>query len=168
MLRPPNRPIRERSSVISQPDLGENNFTDLAQTRWCTHAQKIRRTFGISPFCSIVIIIFIPVQKSKSKQFIHSIKIIMTKNVCLIGAVAALALTVSVQETQAFSPAAFVPKTSALRRFAEETKPSESAFIPVSEEEEPIELDTVEGLGRGAAKVRIPNCFYIFSRSARN
>jgi hypothetical protein len=133
-----------------------------------THAQKIRRTFGISPFCYSGSIIFTPAQKSKSKQFIHSIKIIMTKKVCLIGAVAALALTISVQETQAFSPAAFVPKTSALTRFAEETKPSESAFIPVLAEEEPIELDAVEGLGRGAAKVSIPDCFYIFSRNARN
>jgi hypothetical protein len=90
----------------------------------------------------------------------------MYQKISLIGAVAALALAANVQDTQAFSPVAFVPKTSSVTRFAEEGKPSEAVFVPETEApvEETIGLETVELLGKGAAKVRIL-CFRFHMRN---
>ena len=85
----------------------------------------------------------------------------MSKKAIVAGAVAALALVSSVQDTNAFAPTPFVAKTNSMARFAEESKPTEAVFVPdtpepaESDDSSEIGLDTVEKLGRGAAKVRI-------------
>ena len=79
----------------------------------------------------------------------------------IVGAVATLTLVGKVQDVESFAPVAFtkVPKSGlVLPRFAEETKPTEEASITPSDEEgdeekDDIDLDKVESLGRGAAKV---------------
>jgi hypothetical protein len=72
----------------------------------------------------------------------------MSKKITILGAVVALALAANVQDAQAFSPVAFVPKPNSVIRFAEEGKSEVSV-------EETIGLEIAEKLGRGAAKVRI-------------
>jgi hypothetical protein len=80
----------------------------------------------------------------------------MSKRITSIVAVAALALAATTETAEAFSPAVFVPRThiALTPLFAEETKEAESgaAFVPPEEDDED-NLETVEGLGRGAAKV---------------
>ena len=86
----------------------------------------------------------------------------MAKKVTVLGAVAALALAVNVQDAQAFAPATFA-KTNSLALFAEEGKPADAVFVPAEAtdaapaEETPagddVSLEAAEMLGRGAAKV---------------
>jgi hypothetical protein len=78
----------------------------------------------------------------------------MSPKTTIIGAVAALALATT--NTHAFSPVAFVPQQQQRTcLFSEESKPTEAVFMPeVEAEESAVDLDAVEKLGRGAAKVR--------------
>ena len=80
----------------------------------------------------------------------------MSNKASVVCVLSALALATNVHEAHAFAPASFASTSSTIARFAEDIKPTEAAFIPVEEETEKkpeIELDTVEMLGRGAAKV---------------
>ncbi len=82
----------------------------------------------------------------------------MSRQLTSIVAIAALALVLTTQTTEAFTPTVFVPKTyfSLTTRYAEETK--EAAFMPAEsaddDEDGEDTLASVEMLGRGAAKVR--------------
>lgn len=82
----------------------------------------------------------------------------MSQKLSVIGAVVALALAAT--NTQAFAPVASVPQQQQqqqrTRLFAEESTPTEAVFMPEEgEAEKPaVDLDAVEKLGRGAAKVR--------------
>jgi hypothetical protein len=91
---------------------------------------------------------------------------------CVLSVVAVAALaSSSLQSADAFSPATFVSKpTTSLTlttRFAEE-KPAEAVFLPPdaaeeaeSEPTETIGLETVEKLGKGAAKVNFEFEFFL-------
>jgi hypothetical protein len=80
---------------------------------------------------------------------------IMTKKITVFGVVAALALAANVQESQAFAPVAFTQRASFVPRLSEQTKPAEESAFVASNDEPDIDLDTVELLGKGAAKVSI-------------
>jgi hypothetical protein len=74
----------------------------------------------------------------------------MSPKATIIVAVAALALATT--NTHAFSPVAFVPQQQQRTcLFSEESKPTEAVIMP---EVEAVDLDEVEKLGRGSAKVR--------------
>jgi len=81
----------------------------------------------------------------------------MSNKASVVCVLSALALATNVHEAHAFAPASFASTSSTIARFAEDVKPTEAAFIPVEEETEKkpeIDLDTVEMLGRGAAKAK--------------
>jgi hypothetical protein len=83
----------------------------------------------------------------------------MIKKITVFGAVAALALAVNVQESQAFAPVAFTRRATFVPRLAEETKPAEESAFVASDDEADVDLDTVELLGKGAAKVSNNYCW---------
>jgi hypothetical protein len=83
---------------------------------------------------------------------------IMTKKITVFGAVAALALAANVQESLAFAPVAFTRRATFAPRFAEETKAAEESAFAASADESDVDLDTVELLGKGAAKVSNNDC----------
>lgn len=71
--------------------------------------------------------------------------------------VTALLLLSVVQEASAFAPIFPASKTSLVVRHAEDSKPSEDVFVPANDESVEsldIALETVENLGRGAAKAK--------------
>lgn len=83
----------------------------------------------------------------------------MIQKITVLGAVAALALAVNVQESQAFAPVAFTQRSTFVSRLAEETKPAEESAFVASGDEPDVDLDTVELLGKGAAKVSNHYCW---------
>jgi len=83
----------------------------------------------------------------------------MIKKITVVGAVAALALAANVQESQAFAPVVFTQRATFVPRFAEETKPAEESAFVASDDEPDVDLDTVELLGKGAAKVSNNHCW---------
>ena len=87
----------------------------------------------------------------------------MSRKTPTVLALASLALTAQLNGSSAFAPVAFTSGSNKVLLRAEDPKAAEAVFLPnepaseVADVEEPkeesIDLDQVEMLGRGAAKV---------------
>ena len=88
----------------------------------------------------------------------------MSRKTSTVLALASLALTAQLNGSSAFAPVAFTSRSTIVSLRAEEPKAAEAVFLSNESasdaadvedpNEESIDLDQVEMLGRGAAKVR--------------